>query len=482
MDRLLPRYALIGFVCIIAWGRAAAQDPGAEAPLAEDEAESVEMPSQVDVSPTVEDSAIAQRLERIYRATGWFNDIAVRTDEGVVFVDGVADTAEHQAWAEALAQKTQGVVAVVNQISIRKQSLLDMTAARRNLEEIGRDGLVLLPQLLVGMLVLLITIGLMRVAALLTELFAATRIHSQLLRQVLRSIVIAAVLVVGLYVALKVSGLSRLAVTVLGGTGLLGLAIGFAFRDIAENYLASILISLNYPFRVGDLVELEGHKGFVRRVTTRGTVLATLDGNHVQIPNNTVYKSVITNFSVSPRLRRSFTVGIGYEDSIAKAQSTILEAIRSHPATLADPTPMILVDSLGAATVNINCNYWVDAERFDVLAVSSAVMRRAKQALVEAGVSLPDEAREVIFPQGVPVRMDRAEPVAIGEQEAKAEDSVDVLPRGRAAVDEAAVDLPRHPEDSTEATEAEADLRGNDRQVQQGMDERPETHQTNLIS
>jgi small-conductance mechanosensitive channel len=210
----------------------------------------------------------------------------------------------------------------------------------------------------------------------------------------------------------RVSGLSRLAVTVLGGTGLLGLVIGFAFRNIAENFLASILISMQHPFALGDLIEVTGHKGFVQSVTMRSTLLMTLDGNHVQIPNATIYKETITNFTANPNSRFDFTVGIGYDDVIADAQTIALSVLREHPAVLDEPEPWALVESLGPATVNLRVYFWVDVVQHNFLKVRSAVIRLTKRAFVEQGISMPDESREVVFPKGVPVRMLPVDPTA----------------------------------------------------------------------
>lgn len=115
----------------------------------------------------------------------------------------------------------------------------------------------------------------------------------------------------GLYLVLRIAGLTQLALTVVGGTGLIGLVLGIAFRDITENLLASLLLSLQQPFREGDLVEVAEVTGYVQRLTSRTTVLMTLDGNQAQVPNSTVFKSTIHNFSSNPNRRDDFIVGIG---------------------------------------------------------------------------------------------------------------------------------------------------------------------------
>lgn len=383
-----------------------AQDGAAETAILDqqDEAE-IETPDKVEVDPVAVDEDISARLQNIFSATGWFEATEVRTDEGVVFLSGIADNEKHREWAERVSQRTSDVVAVVNQIRVKDRPIWDFQPAVFQLRQLGRDFVQLLPLLAIGAFVIFLSYLAAKLGATLARRITARRLDSQLLQQVIASVVAVLVMLVGIYIALKVSGLSRLAVTVLGGTGLIGLALGFAFRDIAENYLASILISLNRPFRVGDLIELEGQKGFVRRVTTRGTLLLTVDGNHIQIPNSTVYKAILTNYSSSPRVRREFVMGIGYDDSVTEAQEIVHGVLTGHEAVLSDPSPLVLVDSLGASTVNLVTRFWLDTERFDAASVCSVLMRQAKTALSDADISMPDEAREVVFPDGVPVAM-----------------------------------------------------------------------------
>jgi small-conductance mechanosensitive channel len=210
---------------------------------------------------------------------------------------------------------------------------------------------------------------------------------------------------VGLYLVFQVAGLTNVALTVLGGTGLLGLVLGIAFRDITENFLASIFLSLQNPYHSGDLVEIDGITGFVQALTTRATILMTPQGNHVQIPNATVYKSNIHNYTSNPNRREEFTVGIGYDDAISDAQEVARNVLAEHPAVLEEPEPLVLVESLGNATVNLRIFFWLDGSRHSWLKVKSSVIRLVKRAFIDAGISMPDEARELIFPNGVPVQL-----------------------------------------------------------------------------
>jgi small-conductance mechanosensitive channel len=213
------------------------------------------------------------------------------------------------------------------------------------------------------------------------------------------------IFLLGLYLVLRIAGLTRLALTLLGGTGLLGLVIGIAFSDITENVLASILLSVQRPFRVGDLVDIAGVVGYVQQLNVRTTVLMALSGNHVQIPNATVYKSIIRNYTSNPNRREDFTIGIGYEVGILDAQTVALQVLAAHPAILQEPEPWVLVDSLGPTTVNLRIYFWLDGSHHSWLKVKSSVIRLVKRAFQEQGISMPDEAREVILPQGVAVHL-----------------------------------------------------------------------------
>jgi len=238
------------------------------------------------------------------------------------------------------------------------------------------------------------------------------RSTSQLLREVTALAGGIIVILVGFYLVLRIAGLTQLALTLVGGTGLIGLVLGIAFRDITENFLASLFLSLQQPFREGDLIEVANATGFVQRLTSRTTILMTLDGNQLQIPNSTIFKSTIRNFTSNPNRRDDFMVGIGYEDSIPFAQEVALKVLADHPAVLGEPEPLVLVENLGSSTVNLRVYFWLDGRQHSWLKVKSSVIRLVKRAFQDAEISLPDEAREVTFPQGVPVRMIESEGTA----------------------------------------------------------------------
>jgi len=371
----------------------------------DDQPSKPEAPDKVDIKPAARDDEIATRLREILEATKWFKEPTVEVDDGVAFLAGIAKEDEYKQWATELATNTQDVAAVVNRMKLSEKSIWDFSSAFAELRNFQASTIQAIPFILFGLVVLVITWLLARVASFIADKALHQRMTNNLLRWVATRAVMLPILIFGIYLVLRVSGLTQLALTVLGGTGLIGLIIGIAFQDIAENFLASILISVQKPFRINDLVEIGDYTGIIQRVTTRGTTLMTPDGNLVQVPNAQIYKSTIINYTASPDRRISFDIGIGYDDPASEAQQIVLDSTKEHTATLNDPAPKVLIDTLGAATVNLRVFFWIDGSQHDFHSVRSSVMRIAKQALQRRGISLPDEAREVIFPNGVPVVM-----------------------------------------------------------------------------
>ncbi|MEO8430432.1 MAG: mechanosensitive ion channel family protein, partial [Acidobacteriota bacterium] len=333
----------------------------------------------------------------------WFTAPKVRVEEGVVFLEGRAASDELKKWAGDLARHTQDVVAVVNRMKVPEPSLWDLSQARSGLFALWREFIRSLPLLLVGLLILGVSVGAAALTARGARALLRGRIRARLLRNVVALAAGGLVLLFGSYIVLRVSGLTQLALTLVGGTGLIGLAVGIAFRDITENFLASIFLSIQRPFETADLVEVSGVTGYVQQLNMRTTVLMALDGNLVQIPNARVYKSEIRNFTTNANRREDFVVGIGYDDSISEAQEVARKVLADHPAVLSDPEPLVLADSLGTSTVNLRVYFWLNGREHSWLKVRSSVIRLVKRAFQKHGISMPDEAREVVFPQGVPV-------------------------------------------------------------------------------
>lgn len=206
-----------------------------------------------------------------------------------------------------------------------------------------------------------------------------------------------ALLFLGVLIALSVVAPSVNPGNILSVLGFGGVAIGFAFKDILQNFLAGILILLQEPFRVGDQIVFKTFEGTVQQIDTRSTKIQTYDGRLVIIPNGELFvNSVIVNTAY--RFRRSeYDVGIGYGDSIEKARDVILSALATIDGVLADPAPDVVPFELAQSSVNLKVRWWSDSKRSDVVRARGDVITVLKAAMDKAQIDLPFPTQVVLF-------------------------------------------------------------------------------------
>jgi small-conductance mechanosensitive channel len=180
--------------------------------------------------------------------------------------------------------------------------------------------------------------------------------------------------------------------------GISGVAFGFAFRDILQNFLSGILILLTEPFRLGDQIIVGGFEGTVEEIETRATLIRTYDGRRVVIPNSTLFTDSVTVNTAFDSRRMQYDIGIGYGDDIAHAKQVITRVLRQTPGVLDDPPPEALVVDLADSTVTVRARWWIaPPRRADVMASQDAALHALKDALTEAGIDLPFPTRQILF-------------------------------------------------------------------------------------
>ncbi|MEL6902271.1 MAG: mechanosensitive ion channel family protein, partial [Cyanobacteria bacterium J06606_4] len=180
--------------------------------------------------------------------------------------------------------------------------------------------------------------------------------------------------------------------------GIGGVAIGFAFKDILQNFLAGILILLTEPFQLDDQIIFGDYEGTVEHIETRATTIRTYDGRRVVIPNAELFTNAVMVNTAYDRRRLQYDIGIGYGDNIAQAKEIILETLRSHDEVLKNPEPEALVVELAGSTINIRARWWIEPpRRADVVASKDWVLENVCNKLVEAGIDLPFPTQQILF-------------------------------------------------------------------------------------
>jgi len=208
---------------------------------------------------------------------------------------------------------------------------------------------------------------------------------SKLLQGFLAMVVYWITLAIGLMVVLAALGVNITPLFALvGGASFI---IAFAMQETLGNLAAGLMIMINRPFDEGDYVTIGGKGGTVRKVSVVATTIATPDNQVIIIPNSKVWGDVITNVTASDTRRVDMVFGIGYEDSIEKAQQVLERVVSEHPKVLSDPEPLIRVNELGESSVNFIVRPWVKAE--DYWDVYWDLTAKVKEVFDANGLTIP---------------------------------------------------------------------------------------------
>ena len=252
------------------------------------------------------------------------------------------------------------------------------------------------PLLLVATVIVLASLWLGRVVSQRMRGLGRLNHDNPYMDGLLRTGVRAVIGLAGLLVALDLLNATSLVGAVLGSAGVIGLVLGFGFKDIAENYIAGVLLSLRQPFSPGDTVRVESHEGKVVALTSRATILMTADGNHLQLPNSLVFKSVLLNYTRNPKRRFEFEVAVDARSSWHVAMEQGLAAIASVDGVLRDPAPSTLVRAIGSDGGTLLFTGWIDQRRNDLARTRSEAMRQVRSRLHEAGIAPPEPLQRVL--------------------------------------------------------------------------------------
>ncbi|MGJ8562302.1 MAG: mechanosensitive ion channel family protein [Alphaproteobacteria bacterium] len=183
----------------------------------------------------------------------------------------------------------------------------------------------------------------------------------------------------------------------IAGLGVSSVAIGFAFKDILQNWLAGLLILLRQPFEIGDQIEVNDYVGTVQHIETRATILRTFDGQRAVIPNSDIYTNAVLVKTGNAKRRSQYDIGIGYADDIDEACDIILSELKKVDGIETDPAPEAFAWDLAASWVTIRARWWTDSKRGDLVKNRSDAIRAIKLALDKAAIDMPYDTKVHLF-------------------------------------------------------------------------------------
>ncbi|NJL11150.1 MAG: mechanosensitive ion channel family protein [Calothrix sp. SM1_7_51] len=259
--------------------------------------------------------------------------------------------------------------------------------------------IVLFPNIILALIVFAIFFFIARAIKRLVKRLTRNHRQARNLGLVLGRLAQGITILMGLFIALSIVIPTFRAGDLVQLLGISGVAIGFAFRDILQNFLAGILILLTEPFQIDDQIVFKNFEGTVENIETRATTIRTYDGRRIVIPNSELFTNSITVNTAFDKRRVEYDVGIGYGDDIDYAKQLMLEVLYSLDVVLKDPAPDVLVMELAESSVNIRIRWWIQPPRWaDTLDSRDKVISAIKKTLYdEYGIDLPYPTRQILF-------------------------------------------------------------------------------------
>jgi small-conductance mechanosensitive channel len=272
------------------------------------------------------------------------------------------------------------------------------------LREIGRSAIELTPQILVALVVLTLTALVSKIIKSgISNLMARTN-----LRQSLRELatLLASILtwVLGLMIAAVIVFPGLTPASILAGLGLGSVAIGFAFKDVFENFLAGIITLFRREMRIGDHIECLGIEGEVTHIAIRESHISRTDGQLVIVPNSMLFKNPVIIRTDKPKRRVTILCGVAYDVDVDEARSVIAGAVEKCETVEKDDKPnQVFAQEFASSSINFEVTWWTGSKPVEVRTSRDEVVANVKRALDEAGIEIPFPYRTLTFKQPLPI-------------------------------------------------------------------------------
>ncbi|MDR8393283.1 mechanosensitive ion channel family protein [Aliifodinibius sp. S!AR15-10] len=259
-------------------------------------------------------------------------------------------------------------------------------------------GIQMLPNLAVAVVVLIIFIVIGKlVRKAISKLLVKTTSNRTIIN-LLETVVGVLVVGIGIVFALQILQLEDTVTSILAGAGIIGLAIGFAFQDIASNFISGVMLSVRHPFGIGDIIETNGFYGKVQKLNLRNTILKTPQGQIVYIPNKSVFDSPLQNFTKGNERRIDLACGVSYGDDLEKARNLAVQAVESLDTIDKNRDVEFFYNEFGGSSINFVIRFWVDFHsNVDYWQAQSDAIIAIKGAFDENGIDIPFPIRTLDF-------------------------------------------------------------------------------------
>lgn len=261
----------------------------------------------------------------------------------------------------------------------------------------GRELVDLLPNLLLAALILVLGFYISKALKRLAKKIIDKVSTQETINNLFANFIYIAAIGIILFAALSVLKLDKAVTSILAGAGIVGLALAFAFQDIAANFISGIFISFRRPLHIGDIVKVQDYMGRVEDINLRDTVVLTFQGQRVIIPNKAVFQNPIENYSLLGKRRVDLVVGISYGDNLQKVKEVVMEAVQKVSVRTEDPITFFY-DEFGDSSINFEVRIWVNSPEQPVwLQGRSEAIMYIKEAFDKNDITIPFPIRTLDF-------------------------------------------------------------------------------------
>ncbi len=258
--------------------------------------------------------------------------------------------------------------------------------------------IAMLPNLVVATFILILFFVIGRIARKTVGKILSRVAENRTVTNLLESIVGIAITAIGFFIALTVLQLDGAVTSLLAGAGIIGLALGFAFQDIASNFIAGVILSIRHPFGIGDIIESNDFFGIVQKLNLRNTVLKTVTGQIVYMPNKKVFENPLQNYSTTGLRRVDLSCGISYGDDLKKARDIAVDAVDQVENILSDKGIEFFYDEFGDSSINFKIRFWVNFVSVpDYWRARSEAIMAIKKAFDDNDIMIPFPIRTLDF-------------------------------------------------------------------------------------
>jgi small conductance mechanosensitive channel len=256
----------------------------------------------------------------------------------------------------------------------------------------------MIPNMLLSIILLILFIVLSRLARKLFVKIFRKSSDNKALEGLFSTIIYYAMMGIGLFIILDILNLDKAVTSLLAGVGVVGLALGFAFQDIAANFVSGIILAFRKPFMIDDVVVVGDLMGIVSRTNLRVTVIRTYQGQEVYVPNKDVLSNAITNYSVLGERRIDLGVGVSYGDDLHKVQNLVVETLQNLEGVIRKEDMIFTYKEFGDSSINFEIKFWIKfPDNPSYLQMRSKAIMAIKDAFDKEDITIPFPIRTLDF-------------------------------------------------------------------------------------